>query len=128
MLGKVLLIAAGGALGALLRYAVARGMLAVLGDAFPWGTLAANLLGCFLIGVLWAWSAEAAFSSEVRLFVFVGVLGAFTTFSTYGLESVALLENGAVGLGLAYVAASNAGGLLLVWAGKVLAHAALGAG
>ncbi len=125
MLAKLLLIAGGGALGALLRYAVARGIIALLGSAFPWGTLAANLAGCLFIGALWAWSEETAFSAEARAFVFVGVLGAFTTFSTFGLESVALLRGGEIGLGLAYVVASNAGGLLLVYLGAVLARAVL---
>ena len=77
----------GGALGALLRYAVSEWVSTAVGALFPWGTLAANLTGCLLIGFLWAASEEVPFSSAARLFVLTGALGAFTTFSTYGLRA-----------------------------------------
>ena len=98
---NLLLIALGGALGALLRYAVSGLAYAALSEAFPWGTLAANLIGCFLIGFLWTTGEHAPFSLAARTFVFTGALGAFTTFSTYGLESLSLLRDGEIGLGLA---------------------------
>ncbi len=120
---KLLLIAAGGALGALLRYAVSGMAYRVLGASFPWGTLAANLLGCFLIGLLWALSERAPFSPHSTAFVFTGILGAFTTFSTFSLETVNLLRDGQWLLGLANITASNLLGLGCVLIGFVLARA-----
>lgn len=111
---NVLLITLGGALGALLRYTVSGLALRLFGTGFPWGTLCANLLGCFLIGLLWALSDRVAFHPRVHPFLFTGLLGAFTTFSTYGLESVNLLRDGEVLRGLANIAASNGLGLVAV--------------
>lgn len=93
--------------------------------SFPWGTLAANLSGCFLIGALWALSQRAPFPTGVGLFVFTGMIGAFTTFSTYGLESLQLMQDGKVGLGLANVALSTLGGIALVAAGMAAMRAVL---
>lgn len=128
MPSKLLLIAAGGAFGALLRYAVSGWTYAAMGEAFPWGTMAANLAGCFLIGVLWAGSEGASFSAETRAFVFTGMIGAFTTFSTFGLDAVSLMRDGAAGRALAYVVVSNVFGLALVYAGLVLGGYLLASG
>lgn len=114
---KFFLIALGGALGALLRYAVSGLALRVLGPGFPWGTLAVNLLGCFLIGLFWALSDRVAFHPRVSPFLFTGLLGAFTTFSTYGLESINLLRDGEVLRGLTNIVASNGLGLVAVLLG-----------
>lgn len=111
---KVFSIALGGALGAVLRYAVSVFALRVLGPDFPWGTLLANLLGCFFIGLCWALANRIPFPPRLVPFLFTGVLGAFTTFSTYGLESILLLREGAMWRGLANIAASNGLGLLAV--------------
>lgn len=116
---NVLLVGAGGALGAIARYGVG-GLIhrnpALAG--FPYGTLAVNLLGCLLIG-LGAGLADArqAFTPEARLFLFVGVLGGFTTFSSFGYETIALLRDHEI-----LRAGLNAGinvfvGLALVWVG-----------
>lgn len=118
----LLLIALGGAVGALLRYLVSVLGHRLLGGAFPWGTLAVNLLGCFLIGFLWALSERLALPRYAGPLLFTGMLGAFTTFSTYGLESFRLLRSGEVGLGLANILMSNVGGLLLVLLGFLLAQ------
>lgn len=111
---KLFLIALGGALGALLRYAISGLALRILGPGFPWGTLAANLLGCFLIGLFWSLSDRVTLPPRTGPFLFIGLLGAFTTFSTYGLESIHLLRDGEVLRGLTNIAASNVLGLAAV--------------
>jgi CrcB protein len=124
-MSKLFFIALGGAGGALLRYAVARGAAFLAGPAFPWGTLAANLSGCLAIGFLSVGAERAALPPEATAFLLTGLLGAFTTFSTYGLESVRLLQSGAVWRGGGYLLASNALGLALVAGGMAAARYAL---
>jgi CrcB protein len=87
---KILLVAAGGGIGALLRYGVAVLAVRLFGGQFPWGTLIVNLTGCFLIGLSFA-LADRGFSlmnPSVRLFFITGLLGGLTTFSTYAWETV----------------------------------------
>ena len=122
---KLLLIGAGGATGALLRYGLSGLAHRLLGASFPWGTLAANLVGCFFIGALWALSERVTLPRAFSPFVFTGMIGALTTFSTYGLESINLLRSGEIGLGVANILASNVLGLLLVALGFVAARATL---
>lgn len=126
LFGKLVLIAGGGALGALLRYAVSGLALRWLGAGFPWGTLCANLLGCFLIGLLWVLAERAALHPQANPFLFTGLLGAFTTFSTYSLESINLLRDGEVARGLLNIAMSNGLGLLAVLAGFACAQWLIG--
>jgi len=118
----VLWVAAGGALGSVARYAVVtqaaeRG----LGD-FPWGTLAVNLIGCLLIGLLAAGLAgvEPA-RQELKFFLVVGFLGGFTTFSSFGLETLGLIQEKEFVSAAIYVLASNLGGLALAALGFRLA-------
>ena len=121
---KWLLIGGGGFLGACCRYAVNVGASRVfpLGH-FPWGTLIVNLVGCFVIGFLAGLAhARSLFSEEVRFFVFVGFLGSFTTFSTFGLESFSLLKNGSIRPALVNIGVHVIVGLLAVWAGFALAR------
>ncbi len=113
----LLLIAAGGAVGALLRYAVHRALQSPTGLGFPIGTLVVNVLGCALIGVAAAWLASPTARPEARLLVITGLLGGFTTFSTFGLETIELLRGGRTGVALLYVAASNTLGIGAVWLG-----------
>ena len=122
---KLVLIAAGGAVGALLRYGVSGLTYQAFDATFPWGTLAVNVLGSFVIGLLWALSERVPFPPEVTTFVFIGVLGAFTTFSTYTLESLNLLRDGEVGLGLANIVGSTVLGLAVVYLGFIIARALL---
>lgn len=122
---KFLLIGAGGAIGALLRYGLSGLAHRILGPSFPWGTLAANLVGCFLIGALWALSERVTLPRAFSPFVLTGMIGALTTFSTYGLESINLFRSGEIGLGIANILASNVLGLALVALGFVAARAAL---
>ena len=109
----------GGALGSGLRYGVG---LWLNRPAFPMGTLAVNLLGCFLIGGLATWFGQRLELSEgVRLAVLVGFLGGFTTFSSFGLETVRLMESERMMAAIAYVSVSNLVGFLAVWGGMKLA-------
>jgi CrcB protein len=96
MMGRLLLVAAGGALGSALRYTVASVALAWLGPGFPWGTLVVNLAGSFLIGLVQQLATEAlVLGEETRLFLTTGVLGGLTTYSAFSYETVRLLEAGA---------------------------------
>ena len=115
-------VAGGGALGSALRYGLALGVQRRLGAGWPFGTLAVNLLGSFLIG----WAFHLLVSREIlaegpRLFIVAGLLGGFTTFSAFSLETLRLLQEGAWPLAALYVAISTAGGLLAAWAGFQLA-------
>ena len=121
-------IAVGGAAGALLRYWVSGWAYALLGEGFPWGTLSVNLIGSFLIGFLWRLFDQIAIAPNTRTLIFVGGLGAFTTFSTYGLESLNLLRSGQYRLGALNMLGSNVLGILSVFLGFVAARAVLAAG
>jgi fluoride exporter len=100
-----LLVAIGGGLGAVARFALSGWLLPLtLQQKFPWPTFAVNVLGCLIAGILFAFAAKHdAFSPNLRLFLFTGVLGGFTTFSAFGLETAHLLKRGDVGVAVAYV-------------------------
>jgi fluoride exporter len=116
---ELLLVALGGAIGAVARYVVGTAVQSAAGGPFPLGTLSVNVLGCFLIGVLGAMFAVAP-GHPARLFLITGVLGGFTTFSSFGFETLNLLRSGAVGLVLGNMLLSNIGGLLAAAAGYAL--------
>lgn len=111
------LIAAGGAIGTLLRYGLAGVVLARSRGGFPWGTLAVNLSGCFAIGLLWELFMRSTAGPDARAFVFVGLLGGFTTFSSFGLETFHLIDEGQWGFAAANVLVSVIVGLGLVFGG-----------
>jgi len=115
---NLLWVAAGGALGAVLRYLVSIQIAAETATRFPWGTLTVNMLGCLVIGVMWSVTEHKTVSDGVLLFLMVGLIGSFTTFSTYGLEGIQLIQSGKLMAGFAYVLVSNIAGLLLVIIGK----------
>src|SRR5688572_7344668 len=95
---RLILVAAGGAIGSALRYLVATAALAWPGPGFPWGTLAVNLIGSFLIGLVQSLASESlALGEEARLFLATGVRGGHTTYSAFSYETVRLMERGAWG-------------------------------
>jgi len=115
----------GGALGAGARYLVSSAILRAGGPGFPWGTLAVNLIGGLLMGLLVGVLARASDGGEqARLLLGVGVLGGFTTFSAFGLETWMMVERGQTAIGLAYVAASVVGAVTLTGVGLMLGRSA----
>ena len=121
-LAQVLSIGLAGLIGTLLRYWLAGAIAKRYSETFPFGTLAVNLIGCFVIGFLfYVLYDRALVSPATRTTIFIGLLGGFTTFSSYGLQTFTLLRDGELGLALANVVASNVIGFLLVWAGYSLA-------
>ena len=117
-----MLVGLAGLSGTLCRYWLSGAVARRYGEALPLGTLAVNLLGCFAAGLLFHFMQERqAFSETARAAVFVGLLGGFTTFSAYGLQTFTLLREGRVGLAALNVVASNLLGLLMVYAGYAAA-------
>jgi CrcB protein len=116
-----LAVALGGALGASGRYVLSTALQRLLGDGFPWGTLGVNLLGSFLLGLLFAAVQREAIPPEFQGLLAVGVLGSFTTFSTFSLETLTLFHEGAWGRAIAYVLGSLLLGLAAVALGVSLA-------
>ena len=114
---RYLLVALGGALGSLLRYLLGAWVQGLLGPGFPWSTLLVNALGSLLIGAVVRLSLEGALSGEARLFLAVGVLGGFTTFSSFSYETLALVQDGEVLLALAYALGSLLLSFILVYLG-----------
>lgn len=114
----LLYVALGGALGAALRY------LTFLLVAFPFGTLAVNVLGSFAMGLGFVWLAERGLD-RASLFVMTGILGGFTTFSAFSLDVARLYERGELTMAAAYVLASVVFSVLALFAGLFLARAAL---
>jgi fluoride exporter len=120
---RILLVGIGGFIGSVLRY-LASGIVQDLSRsvAFPYGTLAVNIAGCFIIGFLsYVAESRGMFTAESRDFVFVGILGGFTTFSTFGNESVNLWRDGQQSYFFANVAAHLILGFAAVWLGRVAA-------
>ncbi|HXV92669.1 MAG TPA: fluoride efflux transporter CrcB [Pseudonocardia sp.] len=116
-------IAVGGALGAEARYGLGLALPHAAGG-FPWSTLLVNLSGCFLIGILMVVVTDLAEPHRlVRPFLGVGVLGGYTTFSTYSTELVQLLDAGRPGPALAYLVVTPFGALAAAWAGSALTRA-----
>lgn len=121
---KMLLVGGGGFVGSVLRYLVSGYVQNLSGSiGFPYGTLFVNLAGCFIIGFLSYLADErGVFTTEIRALVFVGVLGGFTTFSTFGNETMNLLRDGEKISALFYVGAHILFGIGFVWLGRTAAY------
>ena len=122
----LLAIAAGGAVGALGRHAVSYWSLKWFGPGFPWGTLAVNVIGALAMGLLIElFALRGGVSNEARAFLTVGVLGAFTTFSTFALDVATLSQRKELLLAGVYVASSVSLAILALFAGLALARSLL---
>ena len=121
---NIFLVGIGGFIGSALRYTVSGYVQqATKSVGFPYGTLAVNVIGCFIIGFL-AQLAETrgVFTSEARLFVFVGILGGFTTFSSFGNETLNLARDSQMMSALANIGANVVIGLFAVWLGRTVSY------
>lgn len=119
---KIVAVGSGGFIGAVLRYLISVFAQSQFPDSkFPFGTVAANLIGCLLIGFLAGlFELKSWGNPEFRLFIFVGILGGFTTFSTFSHETFLLFENGKLLMSLANLAIQVIFGLAFVWVGYQL--------
>ncbi len=129
-LSASLSVASGGAFGSWLRYLVGRAWTTALGpvaaSAFPWATLTVNVVGSFAMGLLVGWLARfGAHGESWRLLVGVGLLGGFTTFSSFSMEFVLLVERGTIGLAALYLGVTLAAGLAGMFGGLLLMRAAV---
>ncbi|HBG97065.1 MAG TPA: fluoride efflux transporter CrcB [Chromatiaceae bacterium] len=121
---QILAIAGGGAVGAVTRFLVSTGVYRLLGREFPWGTLAVNVLGSFVMGLLFMLLLERSLmAAELRAAILVGFLGSFTTFSTFSLETLTLVEQGEALRALLNVGISVLLCLVACWAGIIAARA-----
>ncbi len=119
---SLILVMLGGALGSGARYLTGRATLSLLGPDYPYGTLTVNLLGGLLMGLLVGVLARITTAEPWRLFVGVGVLGGFTTFSSFALDAVTLAEGGAPFAALGYVLLSVTGAIAALAAGLFIAR------
>lgn len=121
-MNKLLLTGLAGMCGTLLRYWMSGWVARRFGETFPLGTLIVNVVGCFLIGFLFYVLYERFLTSDtLRTVLFIGFLGGFTTFSSFGLQTFTLVRDGEFGLAALNVGVSNFAGLLMVWVGYTLA-------
>ena len=127
---RLLIVAAGGALGAVARYGIGLGAVRLFPAAqWPWGTLAVNVAGGLLMGLLAGWLAfrGGAHAESLRLFAAVGVLGGFTTFSAFSLETALMIERRQLAMAGGYVAASVILSIAALFLGLMVARRAFGA-
>jgi len=124
VMNNVLIVAAGGAIGASLRHLTGLAALRLWGPGFPWGTLAVNLVGSFVMGLVIEWLARrTGASNELRLFIATGILGGFTTFSAFSLDFAVLWERGAIGIAMLYALVSVIGAIAALFAALWLMRA-----
>ena len=122
--GEIVAIALGGAFGAVMRYWLSSAVYLWLGRDFPYGTLSVNVLGSFVIGIgFFLLTERLVLGAEARAFILVGFLGAFTTFSTFSLETLILMQQGLMFKALLNIIASVFLCLLATWGGMALARA-----
>lgn len=118
---RIALIGIAGLIGTLARYSLSGYIARRFGETFPTGTLVVNLVGCLLAGLLFFLMQERFLVNEViRTALFIGLLGGFTTFSSFGLQTFTLLRDGEIGWATVNLLTSNLLGLLAVWVGYML--------
>ena len=123
-MSNILLVAIGGAIGSVGRYCVGLWATRLAGPNFPWGTLTVNVVGAFAIGLLVEMVARRFdASNEMRAFIVTGILGGFTTWSSFTLDTMVLLERGEVGLSALYLLASLLVSFAAIFAGLALGRA-----
>ena len=122
---KLVYIASGGAIGAVVRYGISGWVQNMTPGSFPWGTLCVNTVGSLVIGLFWGFSELTSISPAVRLFFTIGFLGSFTTFSTFSLETFGLLRDRETMLGLMNIGLNNLLAIVFVFAGYFLSRCSL---
>lgn len=122
-MNQVMLVALGGAIGSVARFKLSGLVLRYSLDwRFPFPTFTVNIIGCLVIGILAGLASREGFmSADMRVLLFTGLVGGFTTFSAFGLETMVLLREGHIGIAAAYVVASIVVGLAVMWLGFELA-------
>ena len=117
---KIIFLMAGGAMGSLMRYGISGLTHRYISGFFPWGTLMVNATGALVIGFLWGLFEQKGISPNMRMFIFVGLLGGYTTFSTYALETMTLFRAGDIKMALVNLFASNILSIGFVFGGYFL--------
>jgi CrcB protein len=123
---KILYLVVGGAIGTVARYFISGFAQKYMGSGFPWGTLVVNITGAFIIGFIWGLFETIEIRSGFRIFVFIGILGGFTTFSSFALETMNLYKQGEVKMAFFNILANNALAIILVFVGFMAARGILG--
>ena len=123
---RLVYVAIGGAIGAILRYETSGLAYKIFGPTFPYGTLSVNIIGSFFIGLLFELLEDTALSPDIRMLIFVGILGAFTTFSSFSLETINLLRDGEMWLGSWNIILNNVLGITGAMVGIFVAKCIIG--
>ena len=117
VLSRILVVALGGAFGSVFRYLLAASIPAWLGRIYLWGTFSVNVIGSFLIGMAWAFFERNTLLINWKLFIIIGFLGGFTTYSSFSLESLNLFKAGQVKLALLYIIGTNVVAIIAAFGG-----------
>ena len=122
MLKPIIMVGLGGSIGAVSRYLTSLYITKFTGNGFPWATLGVNLVGCLLIGIITGIILDKEFSWPVREFLIIGILGGFTTFSAFGMETINLIRSGSMGAAAGYVSISLLAGVVFAGVGILLSR------
>jgi CrcB protein len=118
------MVGIGGCLGSILRFWLGSYIVSKMGTRFPYGTFVVNITGSFLVGLIFAWlTVRTSWSPNWRYLIPIGFIGGYTTFSSFEYETLRTIQDGQIGLGLLYVAASVVVGFVAVWGGMIAGRA-----